>query len=1252
MYENNCETNVAIVGMAGKFPKADNIEEYWNNLIKGIDCISRRDVVSENNIVYAYGAIDKPYHFDNEFFGITPGKAKEIAPQERILLEISYQALEDAGCIIGEGGKKVGIICGAPENDYRIKLAVAAGLKRGLNDMEYTGSSLASRVAYKLNLTGPSIMVTAACATSMIAVHQSCQMLLNYEADVMLAGGTNVYSSQEKYLTLDNLTSSDGYGRAFDDKATGLVPANGTAMVVLKRLDDAIADNDQIYAVIKGSATGNDGNRKIGFTAPSIKGEKEVIEEAMLYADVIKSDIDFIETHGTGTKLGDAIELRALKEIFNNDEINHKIPIGALKNNYGHMNMTAGIAGVIKVAMSLKNRIVPPIINIENVNEELRDSDMLTLNNTPLNFESNDKPLIAGVSSFGFGGINAHMILEEYQEIGEEQCCEMNQSYILPISAKTERSLVNTMDEYLKWISKNIRLLPRVSNMLFNHRKWHEHRGYIIASQDGIKYLSKRNFCNMETVIDNKDIIYNFIGDIQIDFNRIKQLYMYNRYFKKYYDKCNDVLKECSSSKYDLLNNPYELDRNIVLVSYQYSFANMLRDMNIMPNGVSSDSNGRLSMAAFNGMIDIKESLKLLCDEIVHNKYEDIISKISYEKAEFDVFSTDDLIADDNEIINIDFSNNDDVSGLHFFTSDDIDFAMKKFIGELWIRGCIVSPDEAVDLKDKRKVSLPPYCFDRSYYNVLDGYYPEIVSFELNESDLNYFKEVEQEKDGLDRIKRCRDYEGLNEAYNDMCIKSSLSYFYSRGIEVNRCYKLEEIYSICNVIDTYKPYIKFLIKILKDSNYVYEVDGNYEFNKIVDVDKCNMAFEQYKNKYTEFYEYISLVHKTSANFNDVFSGKIAGNQIIYPNGNFDMLRQIGEKTPPTSLKATYVKIMTDVIKRVVQKSNKRLKILEVGAGTGALTWSLMEALKDENVEYYFTDIGRSFIATAEKQAKKLGYKNMKFKQYNVENECFKEGIGENKFDVVVALDVVQATHNIVDALANIKAALKPKGWMISVQTLWLHNFTQLIYGYAPGWWNYSIDPLRKDKSIYIDYDSWEKAYEFAGYEKVSHITGGYDGNRNEVALVFAMKPDCEVNDDIPISLKGINLSDGQSVKKTYEKQSAIENEPIDIASNLIQLMIEVTGVEEIVCEDDLYSAGIDSLSMLILRSKIKELYKVDITIHDFSICETVSDVINKVKSLITQIDSSENEESRKDENKGKIESKKDINELFKIIKHE
>ncbi|AIS98684.1 SDR family oxidoreductase [Burkholderia thailandensis] len=498
--------DVAIIGMSGAFPGASDVREFWRNLESGRCSLER---YSEQELLDA--GVD-PAHlkspkyvpvggrmrdiecFDNEFFGISNHDARLMDPQQRVFLQLAWHAFEDAGFVPGAHPGRVGVYAGVSLNSYLHTVV----FRSDEVDLDRDGQSilfgnlsdyLTTRLSYLLDLKGPSVNIQTACSTSLVAIHEACQGLLSYQADVALAGACsiNVPNTRGYLYSQDSFFSPDGQVRAFDEQAAGTVFSNGAGLVVLKRLEDALRDNDQIYAVLKASAVNNDGSDKVGYAAPSVSGQSAVIRDALHACEIRPEQIQYVETHGTGTSLGDPIEIAALTQAYAADRRRGaahrpaKCAIGSVKTNIGHIDVAAGVAGVIKTALALRHKTLPASLGFEKANPRLG------LENGPFYVNDRTQPWasdtlrVAAVSSFGIGGTNAHAILEEAPV--QDPLPATKPAYCLTLSARTAQSLEALRGSYLAFLSGDD--LPSFADLCFTSnvgRKPFAHRIAIAAS--------------------------------------------------------------------------------------------------------------------------------------------------------------------------------------------------------------------------------------------------------------------------------------------------------------------------------------------------------------------------------------------------------------------------------------------------------------------------------------------------------------------------------------------------------------------------------------------------------------------------------------------------------------------------------------------------------------------------------------------------------------------------------------------------
>ncbi len=447
-------SEIAVIGLSGRFPAAKDLDELWHNLAAGRECIRRFSdeeaaaaglpaaVRQAPHFVNARGMLDDPDFFDAAFFGFTPREAELTDPQQRVFLECAWEALEHAGYDPRRYAGLIGVYAGIDASSYAMTNFLTADDRlQGLigNDKDY----LATRVCFKLDLRGPGLTIQTACSTSLVAIQVACQGLLGYQCDMALAGGVGIgFPQRAGYLYQEGgILSPDGRCRPFDARAKGTVGGDGAGIVVLKRLADALADRDTIHAVIKGAAINNDGAAKIGFTAPGIAGQAAAIALAQAMAGVDPATIGYIEAHGTATEIGDPAEIAALTDVFRARTGKKQFcAIGSLKGNVGHMNSAAGVGGLIKTILMLERRTLLPSLNYERPNPMIDFAGSPFFVNTELReWPANGHPRRAGVSSFGVGGTNAHVVLEEAPAAGPTGPSRPHQ--LLVVSARTRAAL-------------------------------------------------------------------------------------------------------------------------------------------------------------------------------------------------------------------------------------------------------------------------------------------------------------------------------------------------------------------------------------------------------------------------------------------------------------------------------------------------------------------------------------------------------------------------------------------------------------------------------------------------------------------------------------------------------------------------------------------------------------------------------------------------------------------------------------------
>jgi acyl transferase domain-containing protein len=657
-------SDLAIIGMSGRFPKAANIHDFWENLCNGIEAKSR---LSDEELIRAGIAPDQFHRpeyikvgfvldhidlFDAEFFNISSREAKIMDPQHRLFLECAWEALEHGGYDPKRYDGLIGIFGGTgPSSYFQNQVYPNFFPQPSFTDIYDMGMGnnvdhLTTRVAYKLNLKGPAVTVQNACSTSLVAVGLACQNLLEYQCDMALAGGVKIDVPQATgYLmtpALEGVFSKNGTCRPFSQSADGMVPGCGVAFVLIKRLEDAIDDQDTIYAVIKSAFLNNDGSNKVAFSAPSLKGQIRVIESAYKMAEVDPSTVGFIETHGTGTDAGDLIELGALSRFFSQFSTaphQQRRALGAVKSNIGHLDTAAGVTSIIKTAFVLKHGLIPPTLHFDAPNPEVDfEKGNLYVPCTLEEWKSEHTPRRAGVSAFGIGGTNAHVVMQEPPDVIFPN--DFFPWYTIPISAKSLPALeqsVRNLGEYLEK-SDDINITDFAYTLQFGRSEF-QHRCVFTCSskEDALALIKgehpKRCFQKHNEFNVTRNIIFMFPGTENVNLFVGRELYQFDAVFQQSINECAEYLRqeldvditvffllseEEGKHETDKIKKQYPFIFLCLLFICEYALAKLWINRRIIPSAFIGHSLGEYVAATLSGVLRLKDALKLV---ILRGKY-------------------------------------------------------------------------------------------------------------------------------------------------------------------------------------------------------------------------------------------------------------------------------------------------------------------------------------------------------------------------------------------------------------------------------------------------------------------------------------------------------------------------------------------------------------------------------------------------------------------------------------------------------
>ena len=1417
------ENDIAVIGYSLRFPKADNADEFWENLQKGMDCISHTSDTNTNNaIVRSYGRIEGIYDFDADFFDVSEHDAAFMDPQQRWLITLCYEAMENSGHKISENNK-IGLFAGTGDFYYVWRDIFSSGIKpEDAKAMKaaFLEGSFTLKASYILGLTGPSFIVKNACASGLGAVHMAVRSLINGECDIALAGGVSINENQEGYQNAAGTLSDSGTVRPFDNFADGFVPGNGGGIIVLRRMGDSISDRDYIHSVIKGTAVCNDGKQKSGYSAPSIDGEARAITEAVKNSGLKYNDISYIETHGTATDLGDVIEIEALRKTYCSDMEKRTVPlyIGSVKSNVGHLNYAAGVAGLIKASLMLENKKFVPTIYYQQENPKLRMKE----NDIYVNRFCRDwnAPVrAAGVSSFGIGGADAHIVMTEYiaRNIKENN---YRSYYTIPISAKSEKSLKaygNQLKSFLEKKYSDNENNTRISDIAFTLAKGREsypYRAVIAASnfKELINILSDPLLPIKARDKYNSGIIFMFGGSNSYKRSEVYSLLKSNSKLEEYFGNFSEeVLKIAGISMKDILSEDKydELFEYMLPFSMQYAIAKYYMYLGIEPDAVMGYSAGEFISAVFAGVLKLNEAIKLcierfklfakaspgkmisvmadeekvitlmndeteisayncrgrvmvsgtekgidlLKENLDHEKiiyiqlplkraghcflvdnilkeYDECLKSIEFSEPDIMFYSSLGREAENEELMSADYWISQMRSAVKFkqqceavqadfeaermnITAVEIGFGeqlsvffnknVKKSVGRafsavtdkcddrrqgfalgvgsLWAFGLLRSlPDE--NYESAKRIPLPRYQFDYHEFNSVErsrdasAMLPqsiyiangtceenynllkyllkehskvtdiEPIPFKVSMSELKErFKEIES-KHFADGFKCMGEIDGLYEIYDEICLSVSAEYFRHYGLFVTekQIMTFDEIVDKTRLINDYIHLVKLMLGFLQKFEYISYHKGKYtalkSIESVISVDEC---VNERSKQFPEFIYLMELVHQCCTSYPDVLEGKKLGKEVLYPEGRYDYVTEVYKKTPSYGKAESYSAVYADMLREIALKKKGKLRILELGAGSGIVSWKALKALEGCSYEYWFTDIGNTFLYQARKRIEAEKIKDTVVKRVDITKRFYEQDIPESYFDIVVSCGVIQSVADMGKAIDNMKYALKPGGVINFLQPVGTHHIREFFGGLTPEWWNYKSDPLRS-REYNISSNQWRCLLREHGFPMQfvlegdeAHITdsviitGQLDGNvrAERVKTVKEMSDTAEfiyvdtftdeAFDQIcsKCEQKGIKLICGDNLKRcedkiARDKGTQTDKGYSDTDKKVLNLLESILGAKIQSIDDSIYDYDVDSLTALMFVSCLNERFGIHINPRELFYCTT----IGKISELI------------------------------------
>ncbi len=1389
---------IAIIGVGCRFPCAENPTLFWQLLSNKIDAISDLpsrefdwDILNQHPVVPRTktsslwgGFLENVEFFDPSFFQISPKEAQRMDPQQRLLLEVAWESLENAGIApLSElSGSKTGVFLGISSYDYHILLSKKAKIN-AYNGVGNALSIIANRLSYLLNLRGPSLVIDTACSGSLVALHYACQSLLSGESDLCLAGGVNLILIPEPTISFSHaqMMASDGRCKTFDAAADGYVRGEGCGVVVLKRLSDALRDGDNIQAIIRGSAVNQDGLSN-GLTAPNGPAQQAVIRQALANAGVKPSQISYVETHGTGTSLGDPIEVNSLKAVLmEGREANQPCWIGSVKTNIGHLEAAAGIAGLIKVVLSLQHREIPPHLHFKQLNPYIKIQNTPILIPTELQqWPAQGQPRLAGLSAFGFGGTNAHVILEEAPPQIKSQNLRGRSCHLLTLSAKTESALQALVSRYQSHHEAHPKLeLADICYTANTGREHFQHRLAVVveSKQQLIEQLAAFATGQETTTLSNKankklsKLAFLFTGQGSQYINMGRELYDTQPIFRQTIEQCHEILRPYL--EHSLLEILYpdqsreEIASSLInqtaytqpaLFAFEYALYQLWKSWGIEPNVVMGHSVGEYVAACVAGVFSLEDGLKLIahrgrlmqqlpsggemvsvmaseervreaistyhqtvalaaingpesvvisgvsadmaaiCDQLAgegvktkrlqvshafHSplmapilaEFSAIANQVTYNQPRIPLVSNVTAKLTEENITTGQYWVNHVLQTVRFANSIEtlVDLGYEVFleIGPkpillgmgreclpksegLWLPSLRPGFDEwqvmlsslgqlhvtgfKVDFSGfdreygRQKVILPTYPFQRAHY--------------WFDSEQNQPPEKQPEASRLwEAVVTASSYQAQFgpfdlqlhiypaklEYYNSLTTAYTINALQKLGIysQVGERHSVETLLSQFNILPTYRKVLSRWLEKLAAQSILQEKGQGFVNQKSLPKTSVDASLRQLRDQSPNAPQLVDLIQHCGENLAEVLVGKVHPLELIFPGGSSEITNYLYQQSP----EARYFNgIARSVLEAVVktQTPTKSLRILEVGAGTGGTTGSLLPILPKERTSYWFTDVSELFLEKAKQKFK--NYPFVRYSLLDIEQNPQNQGYQLHSFDVVVAVNVLHATRNIEETLANVRSLLTPGGILLIVEVTNPQSWLDISFGLLEGWHKFE-DNIRGNNPL-LSSGQWESVLrEDCEFERVLVLPNADSPTEILGQNILVAQSRLFTND----STKFFNLTQTPhsicasaplgEINEQHLGESRISDRPVAIdtdnlqqnwESQLHQKIANILGIStsEPNLDISLTNLGFDSLMAVELTNWIGKELGVNISVVSFPAGANITQLTNQVREAM------------------------------------
>jgi acyl transferase domain-containing protein/acyl carrier protein len=1149
---------VAVIGISGVMPQAENLELFWDHLEKGNDLVTKisRERAElggyhelpdgEKNLDnLAWGGYMKEVDkFDALFFGISPREAELMDPQQRIFLETAWKAVEDAGYRVSDlAGTRTGVFVGVSTGDYSDIVKAATSTVEAHMTTGMSHCILANRISYLFGLHGPSQSLDTACSSALIALHQAVESIQGGSCEMAIVGGVNVLLTPG--ITLGfvkaGMLSPGGRCKTFDSSADGYVRGEGAGAVLLKPLAHALRDSDHIYAVIKATAI-NHGGHASSLTAPNPVAQADLLVEAYEKAGIDPSSVGYIEAHGTGTRLGDPVEINGLKRAFAQlYESRKQSPqkgycgIGAVKTNIGHLEAAAGIAGLLKVLLALKHKTLPATLHFKELNPyiQLDDSPFYIISETrPWKqlYDSDNQPVPrrAGVSSFGFGGANAHVVLEEYEEPLFLPAPSPEDTHLIVLSAKNEERLKEYARELIRFLDRHpaapapqaqkpaqpaqppgsaLKLADMAYTLQVGRDAMEERMALVVSTIPELKEKLSRFCQEQDTPAAEQDKIFRSQGKgSQILLPSLLDGHEGREFFHTLVrEKKMEKLAALWVSGVDIpwsLLYPGAIPRRMALPTYPFARE---RHWFVQP-GTRFDNTapGAVKPGEFTTIYPetFPSCIPNLLKQIPTTPKPGETPGATYLPTGSDTVSLPDriqtfLIKTASLLLKVKNEDLDVDAELSEYGFDEI--TLMEFAGK-------IHQEYQLELTPSRFVEYPTL---RLLANALAEAHGKVKKNGPGE-DLRILNP------GSEIVLQMKELEALLGRLMWVQLQSC-------GLFRERHGRLTELKAGVGLPELYDRWLEHSAAVLSRENYLQYDGESYTLTPGEPVAKEEVwkQWEHHKKTWGEnpgMKAQVRLLDVTLRALPDILTGKSRATDVMFPNSSMELVEGIYKNNPVANyfnnLLATWAAMA--IQERLKSDPTASLRILEIGAGTGGTSAMVLEKLQPYRAhlqEYCYTDISRAFLIYAEREYGPF-HPYLSYQIFNVEKPIAEQNFKPGEYDIVIAANVLHATKNIRQTLRNSKALLKRNGLLLLVELSRNFLFSHLTFGLLQGWWLYEDKELRIPGSPGLSPGSWQEVLESEGFRWVTFPAQEvHDGGQQ----VIAAESDGTVRQPVPLT---------------------------------------------------------------------------------------------------------------------------------------